>query len=133
MQADDNYQPQIDLLASKNSKTNKHTESQFNNLHLLYRFQAGEAEKVIAIANLDTNRKIVHGKGLSSGEGVFEIVHVFAQDELGPDNESLQPKSYVAWPLNRATSNWGNIIDSIKFRASFLENYLRNRTHAKDE
>jgi hypothetical protein len=120
----------------KSLRSNEHVVAEpqpEDDLFLLYKYQAGQPEKSIAIAKLDAARKNVHGRSLSSKEGAFEVVTVLDDDEMGADEEPLQAKSYLIWPLNRASKYMGNSAESIQFRSQMFGNYLENRGHCQRE
>uniref|UniRef100_A0A914XJJ4 Integrase catalytic domain-containing protein n=1 Tax=Plectus sambesii TaxID=2011161 RepID=A0A914XJJ4_9BILA len=109
------------------------TETENNDLYLLYKFETGQPEKAVAVGRLDPTRKLVHGQGVGPKEGAFEVVSVLDQEAIGPDDEPLQANSFLVWPMNRASNNLGRDEETIRFRSSMFMQYLKNRGHAQQE
>uniref|UniRef100_A0A914W6K3 Reverse transcriptase/retrotransposon-derived protein RNase H-like domain-containing protein n=1 Tax=Plectus sambesii TaxID=2011161 RepID=A0A914W6K3_9BILA len=119
--------------STNNPGPSSHSEGnqQITTLYLLYQFEAGQPEKAIAIGKFDPKRKVVHGTEVGKKEGAFEVILVIDGDAMGTDGEALMPKSFLIWPLNRATKCLGMTEETICFCSKMIEQYLKNRGHAK--
>uniref|UniRef100_A0A914V794 Reverse transcriptase/retrotransposon-derived protein RNase H-like domain-containing protein n=1 Tax=Plectus sambesii TaxID=2011161 RepID=A0A914V794_9BILA len=92
--------------------------------------KARQPKNVITIVKFDPKRKAVHGTEVGKKEGAFEVILVIDGDAMGTDGEALMPKSFLIWPLNRATKCLGMTEETIHFRSNMFMRYLQNRGQA---
>lgn len=106
-------------------------DQQSGELYLLFKYEASQPEKAITIGKIAPGRQFVHGKKVGPKEGAFELLTVMCNDEIGPDDEPLQPNTFIIWPLNRASKRMGMHEERIRFRGKMFTNYLKSRGHAQ--
>uniref|UniRef100_A0A914USF5 Uncharacterized protein n=1 Tax=Plectus sambesii TaxID=2011161 RepID=A0A914USF5_9BILA len=66
---------------------------------------------------------------LKSLDACFEMK--IDEDAMGSDGEAFMPKSFLIWPLNRATKCLGLSKETIHFCSKMFMQFLKNRSHAK--